>query len=98
MEWAGEKNTSLYEPFINWATHTSNIYQLPDQVNVATNEPGEYTVIPGMISVYHLIAPKKVPSPDPASGNYTSYYSACLRLLSDLADKESKKYSLLPHP
>ncbi|MBC2601300.1 glycosyl hydrolase family 8 [Puniceicoccus vermicola] len=98
LDWAGENDSALYEPFRNWAKHTSNIYLLPDQVNLATNEPGEYTVIPGMIAVYHLIDPKNVPAPSGSSENYSSYYSACLRLLSDIAEQESKKYSSLPHP
>lgn len=98
LDWAGDKSPPLFEPFIDWATHISNIYELPDQVNLKTNDPGEYTVIPGMIAIYHLIAPKEVPAPPPPGATYGSYYSACLRILSDLAAKESEKYSSLPRP
>lgn len=98
LHWAGDTQSSLYQPFIQWATHPKNIHQLPDQVNLATNEPGEYTVIPGMIAIYHLIAPEKIPAPDPPGRSYASYYSACLRLLSDLAGDDFRKYSELPRP
>jgi len=98
LDWAGEKDASLYQPFIDWATHVSNVYQLPDQVNLLTNDPGEYTVMAGMIAIYHLIAPKKIPDPGPPSRRFSAYYSACLRLLTDLAAKESRTYSSLPRP
>ncbi|MGE9290738.1 MAG: glycosyl hydrolase family 8 [Puniceicoccales bacterium] len=97
LHWAGDPNQSLYRPFIDWANHESNIYQLPDQVNLVTDQPGEYTVIPGMIAIYHLIDPNRVPLPN-RTGGYTSYYSACLQLLSQLAAQDSGRYSSLPRP
>ena len=98
LKWSGDDDNSLYAPFIDWATHTSNIDQLPDLVNLKTNQPGEYTIIPGMMAVYHFIAPKEVPAPSSPTGGYTSYYSACLRLLTKLASEEAGKYSSLPRP
>jgi len=98
MDWAGEKKKSLYAPFIAWATHIKNVHQLPDVVDLKTNEPGDYTAMPGMISIYHLIAPRKVSPPSSSPTGFTSYYSGCLELLSDLAAKESRRYSSLSRP
>jgi len=98
LEWAGENEPDLYKPFEAWATAKPSVFQVPDQVNLETNEPGEFTVIPGMVSVYHLVAPLEVPAPGPPSGGFTSYYSACLTLLSNLAEKEKEGYSELPRP
>ncbi|MEM0965555.1 MAG: glycosyl hydrolase family 8 [Verrucomicrobiota bacterium] len=98
MEWAGIGDEFLYRPFVGWATSKESIFELPDTVNLVTNEPGEFTVIPGMIAIYHLIAPREIPEAPRVDGDYTSYYSASLRFLSHLAEKEGQKYSLLPHP
>ncbi|MFP4351411.1 MAG: glycosyl hydrolase family 8 [Puniceicoccaceae bacterium] len=98
LQWAGENEPDLYEPFEAWATSEPSVFQVPDQVNLETGEPGEFTVIPGMVSVYHLAAPLEVPAPGPPSDGFTSYYSACLTLLSDLAGREKKRYSELPRP
>lgn len=98
LYWAGVDDPKLYEPFVKWAQHKPSVYQVPDQIHLESGQPGDYTVIPGMISIYHLIDPKGVADPRAQGGSFTSYYSACLMLLSNLAGKEHRKYSQLPHP
>jgi endoglucanase len=98
LYWGGDTQKSLYQPFIDWAVHDENIYQLPDIINLVTNSPGDYTALPGMIAIYHLIAPRQITDSGNTGENYASYYSACLRLLCTVAEKESRTYSALPRP
>lgn len=98
LYWAGVADEDLYEPFIRWATHSESVFQVPDQVNLETGKEGEYTLIPGMVAVYHLIDPDKIPNAGPPSASFTSYYSACLDLLAAAARKEHQRYSELPRP
>lgn len=98
LYWAGEKDSGLFAPFRAWASHAENAFRIPDQVNLETDEGGEYTVIPGMVAIYHLVDPAAVADPGPPADGFTSYYSACLALLSRLAGKEAVDYSELPRP
>lgn len=98
LYWAGVEEESLYEPFIRWATHEPSVFQVPDQINLETGRPGDYTLIPGMVSIYHLIDPDQIPDPGAPADTFTSYYSACLSLLSISADQEHRRYSELPQP
>ncbi len=98
LHWAGEQGEELFGPFTRWASHGPGVFQLPDVVNLETGEGGEYTVMPGIVAIYHLIDPGKIPDPGPVTDSFTSYYSACLTLLSNLAEKEFRRYSELPRP
>lgn len=96
LKWGGVQNSDLYQPYIKWAEHVPNILQLPDTVNLENNEPGPYTVIPGMISVYQYIANnrlKNMPARTPNTSG-ESYFSASLRLLTHLARQEEANYIL----
>jgi len=100
LKWGGVRDSQLYEPYIKWAEHVPNILQLPDTVNLKTNEPGPYTVIPGMIAVYQFVANGRLnnmppPRPNP---NGESYFSASLRLLTHLARQEETRYLSMEKP